>query len=464
MGTAKVVALRARPWKVTQLCFEVGGILDQIPATLGSSVTPFNFGTFYSGLGATAPGDGSLLKFNSQAILTAPPVSASSLASLRAEPRKAALDRAVSQRQNAFYARYANIPNIVTTATSFYGTAATAKPQRLQNLVTLSQTQADQLAAAYTADGRTGVVRNTNSSINSTTTTTDSSDGSGQSTSSTQTSASTSATGQNNLESIGAPDFGGTTTFFPQPPPAGGGPLFVGISDPGHTTQETWQEGTTGSTSNQTGTSNGTQNGTSSSTGQAYAVETQSIVNTDYGYRVPAVESQAQNERAQISLIDQQFSQFLAGQNLPNLTTVMQNELSAMDLGVYQLQIAVLNTILLSPIAGVVTGVYKNPGDCVGAGEPVIRVEDNTTIFLLGTFVYRGAIKVGSTVSVTTNLFDAGGAPTSVSGSVVALRSRGDDDQWDVVVQCTNPLDGSGAPTFPSGYVFDYDNTTVTVT
>ena len=112
----------------------------------------------------------------------------------------------------------------------------------------------------------------------------------------------------------------------------------------------------------------------------------------------------------------------------------------------------------------VVTGVYKNPGDCVGAGEPVIRVEDNTTIFLLGTFVYRGAIKVGSTVSVTTNLFDAGGAPTSVSGSVVALRSRGDDDQWDVVVQCTNPLDGSGAPTFPSGYVFDYDNTTVTVT
>ena len=67
-------------------------------------------------------------------------------------------------------------------------------------------------------------------------------------------------------------------------------------------------------------------------------------------------------------------------------------------------------------------------------------------------------------MSLTTNLFDAGGASTALSGSVVAVRGRGDDDQWDLVVQCVNPPDDSGNLTFPIGYVFDYANTDVTVT
>jgi hypothetical protein len=462
MGTAKVVALRATPFKATQLCFEVGGVLEQIGATLGSTVTAFDFTTFYGGLGATALGDASRLVFNSQGIRTSAPVTASILASLRAEPRAAALDRAVDLRQNAYFARYGNIPGVVALAQGFYGGGATAKPTRLANLATLAQSQADQLAAAYTADGRTGVVKTTNSALNATTTTTDSSSGSGESTSSMQTSATTTSTSQQNLETIGAQNYPSGQTFFDQPPPPGGGPIFVEITGPN--IQESFQEGTAGGTANQTGTSSGTGSANQSSTGTAYAVESQTIVNTDYGYRVPSIESQAQNERAQISLIDQQYTQFLAGQTLPNLTTVMNNELSSIDLGVHQLQVGLLNTILLSPIAGVVTGVYKNPGDCVRPGEPVVRVEDNTTVFLLATLIHRGSIQIGSTVSLTTNLFDAGGAATTLSGKVVAVRSRGDDDQWDLVVQCTNPPDGLGNPTFPIGYVFDYDNTTVTVT
>lgn len=462
MGTAKVVALSSRPYKATQLCFEVGGIVEQIGATLGSKVTAFNFTAFYSGLGATTLGDASLLKFNSDGILTSAPVTASILASLRAEGRAAALDRAVDLRQNSYYSRYGNIAVIVTTAQGYYGGGATAKPARLANLAALSQAQATQLETAYTADSRTGVVKTTNSVLNSSTSTTDWSAGSDESSSSGQSSGKSVSNSQQNLESIGAPNFSGPVTFFDQPPPAGGGDIGVSITGPN--IQETFQEGTSGGSASQSGSSLSTQSGFQSSTGAAYAVESQTIVNTDYGYRVPAIESQAQNERAQISLIDQQYSQFLAGQSLPNLTTVMQNELSAIDLGVHQLQVGFMNTILMSPIAGVVTGVYKNPGDAVVPGEPVVRVEDNSSIFLLATLVYRGAIRIGSTVGVTTNLFDAGGAPTTLSGSVVAVRCRGDDDQWDLVAQCVNPLDGSGNQTFPIGYVFDYDNTSVTIT
>src|SRR5579862_5418092 len=106
-------------------------------------------------------GDASLLVFNSQGILTAAPVTASVLATLRAEPRAAALDRAVSLRQNAYFARYANIATIVTTAQTYYGAGGTAKPARLATLATLAQNQADELTSAYTADGRTGVVKTT---------------------------------------------------------------------------------------------------------------------------------------------------------------------------------------------------------------------------------------------------------------------------------------------------------------
>ncbi len=69
-------------------------------------------------------------------------------------------------------------------------------------------------------------------------------------------------------------------------------------------------------------------------------------------------------------------------QNLPYLNAVFDNELNSIDADVYRLQIAYLNTILMSPIPGTITGVYKNPGEAVRAGEPVIRIENNTAVLL----------------------------------------------------------------------------------
>ena len=199
---------------------------------------------------------------------------------------------------------------------------------------------------------------------------------------------------------------------------------------------------------------------TANSTGTAS--QTQTIVNTDYGYRVPYLENLAQNERAQISLIDQRFAAFMSVQNMPNLTQVFQNELQSIDADVYRLQIALLNAFMMSPIAGTITGVYKHPGDPVKAGEPVVRVEDNSTILLAARLVYRGPIVIGSTVTVQTALFDATNPPTMISGSVVAVHGQHEDDRWDVMVKCNN-LDASNQPVFPLGYRFDYENTTVTI-
>jgi len=473
MGAATVVCLSARPWKASLLSFEIGGILGQLNTQLGDSVTPFVFPTFYAGLDA-AGGDGSLLTYNSQGILTAAPVTASMLAALRAEPRAAALDRAVYLRQNAYYAKYspANITNTVTQATTFYGGSATANPAMLGSLAGLAQTQADVLDTTYTATGRgysSGnpvVVQTTSSSLTSKTVTTDSSTATPNLTSTTTPNLTTRSQGQGNQADISGPNFTSASLGsggFPGPLPGGGADPGDSISGTSNVTAAV-VESTSSSTSTETGTSTDRETGSESSTGAAYAVQTESVVNTDYTYRVPSVEARAQNLRAQISLNDQQFGLFMTTQNLPNLATVLQNELSSIDLSVYQLQIGFLSSILLSPLAGTVTGIYKNPGDPVRPGEPVVRVEDNSTLFLLGTVVYRGAIQVGSTVAITTQLFDATGPVTPLNGQVIAVRGRGDDDVADLVIQCTNPLDGGGNPTFPIGYVFDYDNTNMTIT
>ena len=473
MGIAKLVSMHARPWKVSQLCFEIGGILEQLNVQLGDSVgtaasataAPFNFTSFYSGLGAHAVGTPSLLTFNSAGILSASAVTASLIATLRAESRQAALDKAVYARQNAYYARYSNISSVVTTATGYYGSAITAKPALLQQLATLSAQQATLLEGEYVSDGRTTVVKTTNSVLSSTTLTTESSSSSGSGGSTTTPNLTTQTTGQSNQDEIGGsgsvPSGG---LGLSQPPPGGGaiGTEITGASQ----VDESFQEGSSSQTSTETGTTTETDTNQESAIGSAYAVENETIVNTDYGYRVPYIECQAQNARAQISLIDQQFAQFMAGQNLSNLGAVLGNELSIIDLTVQQLQVAFINTLLLSPIAGTVTGLYKFPGDPVLPGEPVVRLEDNSTLLLCASLIYRDPIYIGSTVTISTSLFDETGPQTNLAGSVVAVRGKSEDDHWDVVVQCPNPATGSGGLTFPIGYHFDYapSITTVTIT
>lgn len=152
MSTAKVISLRARALQITHLCFGVAGIVGESKAQLGSTVTGFDFKAFYEKLGQTdstaplskfdpnyippqtsqqksgldptkaqltgvsfnAPSfnapklaaeaiDQSRLKYDATGIQNNPDVRAAALVTLRAESRKAVLDKAVSARQNVFY-------------------------------------------------------------------------------------------------------------------------------------------------------------------------------------------------------------------------------------------------------------------------------------------------------------------------------------------------------------------------
>jgi hypothetical protein len=405
MPAAKPISLNVRATKSALLCFEIGGILGELNIDLGARVNAFDFRKFYALLGSipTVPGHPARLIYDFLQIQAA--TQKFTLGSLRAEAAKATVNKAINSRANAFYAKYANAPAIISRMQDVYSESVTgSKPVRLAILRSVSEQQMQALREAYLEDGRTGVVRTTNSSVTATT------------------------TGSSDDETI---DFHAAAQTFSSPAAS----VTTTGERPGHL-----ELGVTSST------------------------ERENIQNTDYAYRAPYFENLAQYERAQISLIDEEFAQFMSGQSLPFLAAVFQNELQSIDGDVFRTQIAYLNTILMSPIDGVVTGLYKGLGESVRAGEPVLRVEDSRELLLVATLVFRGPVAIGSTIAVETALFDAPGPLTTLNGTVVSVRGLDEDDRWEVIARCTNPTDGAGKPIFPLGYHFDYDDTSVSIT
>jgi hypothetical protein len=439
--SAQVISLSVRPVQASHLCFNVDGVLgdpillsSKAPLlSLGLSVAPvpsnesavpadtvaaFGFDAFYEVLTSapTVTDDPSRLLYSATHLesYTKP----HALATLRAEGRKVALHKAINARQNAFYAKYGKKQqtDIINTMNEYYSAQKSAsgkptypnsKPNRLKTLSQMADQQWTLLSKKYEDDNRTGAFKTGVSEIGST----------GM---------------MNDLEWQNPPfDLGGNG--FPATPPTDGG---------------SWKHAIAGGVGGTAIQQEGTSSGTATTT------------NDDYGYRVPYIENRAQNERAQISLIDQQFAQYMAGQTLPNLLQVFANELDSIDMDVCRLQIAVLDTILMSPISGVVTGIYKNPGDFVRAGEPVVRVEDNSTLLIVGKLIYPGLISLGDVATIQTTLFDA--SSTTLVGVVVAARGQGQEDQWEVIINYSNTAASAAAqPILPIGYHFDYDDTNV---
>ena len=445
MPAGKVVSLKAIPSQSAVLCFDVSGVIGRSDVQLGQSVTGFDFTSFYANLGTTVPGAPQRLVYDSAAIATDKAVAAATLMALRAEPRKALLDKAIGARENAYYQKYGNQTEIIALQRQFYDPKSElSKYGRLGALRNLAQVQANYLVEAYQSDGRTGVVKRTTSTLNSLTQT------SGTSVTSGNSSGFTNSSGQSLQENTGS---GERYTH---------GVAASGALTQSGTNEEDFSPSVQSFASGHT-TLGGTSSGLASNAGKASLDQT--IENTDYAYRVPITEAAAQNHRSQISLMDEQFTQFMFIQDLPNLEQVFTNELQAIDLDIKRLQVAYLDTILMSPIGGVVTGIYKQPGEGVKAGGEAIRVENSTSVLLVGTIIFRGMVSLGANITVTSTIFSAlpGSTPTAINGTIVAAQGHPhEDDWWEVVISCNN-VDNDGNQVLPPRYRFDYEDTSIVI-
>jgi hypothetical protein len=395
---AKPLSLTVRPFQVSHLCFEVGGILGRSFAELGTTVSAFDFDHLYKAFRdanthkAVDPGR---LEFDSDGIdaqtLTTPFVHTRpfALAALRAEPVKTALNKAINARANAFITKYEDAAGIIAAMRI----VLPSKTDRIERLAAHVQTRTDALMVAYEKDKRTGVVKGVNATVDIPDSKTD-----------------------------------GTSTT-----------KRVGEED---------------------------QIQTSKNTTVAVGNKPQVSTTTEVEYRMPYWELLVQHERQQINISDEFVSHLRQIMGLKRMEEVFKNELASIDADVNQLQVAYLNTILMSPIDGIVTGVYKNPGDPVSAGEPVFRVENNADVLIVAKVGCRGPISIGSMLQVKTTLFDIPSSPhpdVTIEAEVVAVRGEGEDDQWEVIAKRKNTDNAGKGPLFPLGYNFDYDNTEVAI-
>ncbi|MBY4948156.1 hypothetical protein K6V92_16185 [Cupriavidus respiraculi] len=180
-------------------------------------------------------------------------------------------------------------------------------------------------------------------------------------------------------------------------------------------------------------------------------------------FRIPSIENTVRYLRARLGLRMESLNAWRQAEKY-RTDRSLYNELDVIDQQIRKLQVRYLDTFLISPFDGVVTGVFRGVGDYVRAGQPVIRVENDERIYLVGTIKYRGPLRVGDTITVTTTLFDAPGTqPTVTQGNLAAVRGHDAvDEQWDVMIECANRTAG-GEPVLPVNYNFDFKSTTLEV-
>ncbi len=456
---AKVRTLRARASQSADLSFNMAGVIaarnydfatDNGTAHLGKVALRFDIKTnLYDHLGETEPGSGpiianSRLKYGAGSIaqlFISPKGSnpAPYLFELRNETLGAALDQAISKRENAYLERYRHVAQIAARLRHSYPEIT----KHLTNLVANTQARFDALDAEYATDGI--AVRKATVSEQS-------------------VSADYAVQTENVTKSTTLATWNST---MPNGNPSGDA-MITEIKDPdGKVLQkhETPNAGSLPRILNAAGQWElvSTPDFTSQKVEAKTTSDGKQITETfDARYAHPRLENEIEYRQASQALHSELIKQELATHRLPHLERIMENELKAIDLEIRSLQLNFAHTYLTAPFDGVVTALYKDIGESVEAGEPILRLENDTVLLIVGQVQAVGSVRLGAQVTITFDLDDTG-AMKQLPGHIVSVRGHeADNDEWDLIIQADNPADGGGR-LVPLNYQFDPDSSVVVI-
>ncbi|GEP44143.1 HlyD family efflux transporter periplasmic adaptor subunit [Brevifollis gellanilyticus] len=170
--------------------------------------------------------------------------------------------------------------------------------------------------------------------------------------------------------------------------------------------------------------------------------------------RCPWEEELSRWHRELSALEEEIIQQQTYNRRLAELERIWTLELKQMELDAKRAMLAYADSFLTSPIAGTVTHVYKDAGEYVQAGEPIMRVESSDHFLLVGVINCHQPVRLGMVAVVKLlNVLEDGGN-IQLKGSVVSIRGHdSDNDEWEVVVELdkvANLLDQ-----IPLNYTFD---------
>jgi hypothetical protein len=202
------------------------------------------------------------------------------------------------------------------------------------------------------------------------------------------------------------------------------------------------------------------------------SIPTQTVRTKFTDLRSLATENKMQSVNSQLNLQDQVLVQTIANAQVPDLGSILDNELAVLDADLRKAQIAFALLFLTPPISGRITAIFKDVGESVAVGEPVMRIEGEDDILLVGVIQYRSAVTVGTSVTITAGEIFEGGGTATIPSRVVAVRGHdANNDEWDVMLAASNrgmnvtmPA-GPAIPNvvLPLNYHFDREATTFTI-
>lgn len=433
--SAKVRAVAARPCQSADLAFNMPGVLalqnfDHNGRTglckIGGSVSAFDIDTtIYDHLGDTLPQSGNRpararLEYDSQRIKTV--LATHYLFALRNAPLAAELEQLIIRRENAFMDRFMHASTIKQIHQDVFPTVVT----RLEELSSLSTQRKNQLDHAYsnhtTPDGTAapvGVVKKVE-----------------------QRSFSEPVAMKSHAASAETAGFVTSKGFDPQ--------------DAGKHVQTQQAEDT--------------QSSPHKLNGNTWVpiddeFQNQRSEADQVAFSHPPLDNKMTDSQLQLSVMLERMKQRLEGLRVTHLDRIIENELRAMDQEIRRIQLNFAHTFLHSPMNGVITAIYKDLGESVAAGEPVLRIENDTTVYLIGTIIAKGALSVGQQCTIFSDDFMESGQPfksdamtLGVSGELLAVRGHSrDNDEWEVLIEVANRR-SDGSTIFPLHYEFDRSN------
>ncbi len=459
--SAKVRSLRARASQSADLSFNMAGVIagrnydfttDHGSAHLGKAVRQFDMrAQLYAHLGDTLPEGGSAvsgaqLRFGSSAIsqlLTSEAGGrpAPYLFSLRNETLAAALDQALLKRENAFLERYKYVIQIVDRLRA----SSPAITDHLRQLLAKSEERFRVLDTEYKKDSVE--VRKATSSQQSV---------SGDYAVVTQnTTHSTTLATWNSAMPLDEPM---RSEIVTQINDANGAKVQThGMENSASLPRilneaGKWELVNTPDFVSQRGDSRTTSSG-------MQVTET-----PDPRYTHPRLDNEIEYRQMSQAVHGELIKQDLASQRLPHLERILENELQAIDFEIRSLQLNFAHTYLTAPFDGVVTALYKDIGESIEAGEPILRLENDAILLIIGQVQAAGVVRLGAAVRIEFDDKETG-VQRQLIGRVVSVRGHeADDDEWDIIVQADNPVLAGGSRLVPLNYHFDSDSTQLSFT
>ncbi|MBY0297436.1 MAG: HlyD family secretion protein [Methylobacterium sp.] len=171
-----------------------------------------------------------------------------------------------------------------------------------------------------------------------------------------------------------------------------------------------------------------------------------------------------------LELIDIFIADAIGAGRFDNFEDISNHEMGLLSSELRRVQLAYADTFLTAPFEGIITAVFKEEGESVQAGEPVMRIENDTSLLLLTSLRHNGAIRVGQSASIIADNLFGTKATAEIDCTVVSLRGHSaDDGMWDMILSAENyPMGWKIKGTehdenlkLPLNYHFDRENTKV---